>query len=110
MKTFFVLIFISFKLIAFPIGNGKAMFSLDTKTPIVKEFQNAVNIASFDEELNETEESENDSKHTIVEKSSFRIHDFFSSLLTLSNSPIWAYSSQPHSCQQLYRLFLNFRL
>lgn len=110
MKTFFVLILISFKLIAFPIGNGKANFESNTKSTFFKEFQNTVNIASFDEELLETKESENDSAQIISEKLSFYLKDIFSSLLIHRNSLIKIFPLQLFSYQQLYRLYLNFRI
>ena len=111
MKTFFVLILISFKLIAFPIGNGKAMFASNTKNTFVKTFQSSDNVASFDEELiEEIKESEKDATHLITAKSSFYLADFFTSLLKQSNCPNWAYSSHPYFWQQLYRLHANFRI
>ncbi|WP_435356624.1 hypothetical protein [Emticicia sp. SJ17W-69] len=110
MKTFFVLILISFKLLAFPIGDGKAMFASDTKSTHLKEYQNAVNIASFDEELTEKKESEHDSTPIVTEKLSFNFEDIFSSLLVQRNNISWVYSPQLNSDQQLYRLYSNFRI
>lgn len=107
MKTFFVLILISLKLTVFPMGNGKAIFESNTESTVVNEFQDTVNIPSFDEELTETEESEHDSTPIIQKKSGFYAEDF---LALLNKNPNWAYSSQLYSCQQLYRLYSNFRL
>lgn len=92
MKTFFVLILISFKLLAFPIGNSKAMFESDTKSKHFKKHQNSVNITTFDKKLPKIKESEHNSSHTIPKKSGSNFEDSLVSPLTQSKSPSWAYS------------------
>lgn len=110
MKSFFVLILISFKLLAFPIGDGKAMLVSGTKNTQLKENQSSVNIASFDEELTEKKELEHGSTPIITEKSNSNFEEFFCSLLVQRNSVIWVSSPQSSFNQTLYRLYSNFRI
>ena len=106
MKTFFVLIFISFKLIAFPIGDEKTMFS--GKSTTIKEYQDLHHTVFLDQELTEIEESEDDSIDDVSDKSSFSIQDFFASIQKESKNINRVNSSPAHSCQQLYKLYQTF--
>jgi hypothetical protein len=66
MRIFCILILISSKLFASPIGNGKTMFSSDAKTTIGHEFHvSIINIASFEKGLNEAKDWQHYSAHTI---------------------------------------------
>ncbi len=106
MKAFFVLIFISLKLVAFPIGDEKTMFL--GKTTTVKEYQDSHHTVLLDQELTETEESEDDSTHNVSDKSSFSIQDFFALILKESKNINRENSSPAYSSQQLYKLYQTF--
>ncbi len=113
-KILFLLLLISFKFIASPVSLGRNLHDLNSKKYFFKQALENSKTQLFGTEFSESEETNEDTKDLdVIVKVGLAFSIFFSFhalLLRLTYLPSWAFSSKSHSCQQLFVLFLNFRI
>jgi hypothetical protein len=106
--------FISFKFIGSPMSSGENMHEQNNRKYSFKSALENSRTQIFGTEFNESEETNEDTKDIdIVAKISLSISLFFTFralLLRKSYLPSWIFTSRTNSCQQLFVLFLNFRI
>ncbi len=113
-KILFLLLLVSFKFIASPMSFGDATHSLNSKKYFLKSALENSKTQIFGTEINESEETNEDTKDIdVATKIGLSISLFFTFralILKQTYLPSWVFTSKSHSSQQLFVLYLNFRI
>jgi hypothetical protein len=113
-KILFLLLFISFKFIASPVNFGSNKHDQNNRKYLFKSALEHSKSQLFGTEFNESEETNEDTKDIdMVAKIGLSISLFFTFralILRKTYLPSWIFSFKIQPCQQLFVLFLNFRI